>query len=59
MSIEEGGLFMAEYRLSYKGASAVVESAGAELISFIPQNGREYIWQIGRASCRERVYQLV
>lgn len=36
---------MAEYRLSYKGVSAVVESAGAELISFIPQNGREYIWQ--------------
>ena len=32
---------MAEYRLSYKGVSAVVESAGAELISFIPQNGRE------------------
>ncbi|MGI6665350.1 MAG: aldose 1-epimerase family protein [Christensenellaceae bacterium] len=33
------------YELTYQGAKIGVKSRGAELCSFVPKNGTEYIWQ--------------
>ncbi len=36
---------MAQYELRYKKTVAKVKSLGGEFCSFVPENGKEYIWQ--------------
>lgn len=35
---------MSDYQLHYRNAHATIRSAGAELVSYVAANGKEYIW---------------